>query len=200
MRWLRLVLLAVALAGAGAAGAAALGFFHTKGLAEARTIAAVEAGVLYRSDQPEGEHLKTLRDPYHIRTVVNLRENEPNSSWQKAEEEFCRANGIRYVQMAISQDGFTPAELAQFLQIVQDPASQPVLLHCEHGRNRTGFASAVYRIVVQHWTYEAAVDEAVDRGFHPHSDRGYDHFLRALGSGDDPFAPEPAAATDSPGT
>ena len=37
-------------------------------------------------------------------------------------------------------------EIAAFLNIVNDPASQPVYVHCVGGRHRTGVMTAVYRM------------------------------------------------------
>ncbi|TCW77437.1 protein-tyrosine-phosphatase [Burkholderia sp. SRS-46] len=45
----------------------------------------------------------------------------------------------------------------------------PVLIHCQHGADRTGLVSALYRIVYQGWTREQALDELQHGGygFHP---------------------------------
>lgn len=39
----------------------------------------------------------------------------------------------------------TPAQLTQFLALVNDPANQPVYVHCQGGRHRTGVMTAVSR-------------------------------------------------------
>ena len=148
----------------------------------------VQAGVLYRSGQPQGKALNALRDRYHVRTVINLRGDAPGEPWWKVEEEFCLANDIRLVNIALSPEGFTQPQMAQFLAIVQDPVCQPVLVHCEHGRNRTGYAVAVFHIAVQHWSYEAALAEAREYGF-PERAHGYEEYLRALAAGNSPLGP-----------
>ncbi|OMG69525.1 dual specificity protein phosphatase family protein [Burkholderia ubonensis] len=45
----------------------------------------------------------------------------------------------------------------------------PVLIHCQHGADRTGLVSALYRMVYQGWTREQALDELQHGGygFHP---------------------------------
>ncbi|MDR8726979.1 dual specificity protein phosphatase family protein [Burkholderia pseudomultivorans] len=45
----------------------------------------------------------------------------------------------------------------------------PVLIHCQHGADRTGLVSALYRVVYQGWTREQALDELQHGGygFHP---------------------------------
>jgi protein tyrosine/serine phosphatase len=42
---------------------------------------------------------------------------------------------------------------------------KPVLLHCEHGEDRTGLAVAAYRVVVSGWTKDEAMDEALKFGY-----------------------------------
>ena len=50
-------------------------------------------------------------------------------------------------------------EVVQFLKIVTDPAKQPVFVHCLHGADRTGTMVAVYRIIVEGWDKEKALEE-----------------------------------------
>jgi protein tyrosine/serine phosphatase len=49
--------------------------------------------------------------------------------------------------------------LAQFLQVVDDPANQPVFVHCVGGRHRTGVMTAAYRMARQGWTPDQAFQE-----------------------------------------
>jgi protein tyrosine/serine phosphatase len=60
-------------------------------------------------------------------------------------------------------------DAVRFLQIATDPARTPVLAHCQHGADRTGALSATYRVVVQGWTKEAAVQEMTEGGVGFHS-------------------------------
>jgi protein tyrosine/serine phosphatase len=45
----------------------------------------------------------------------------------------------------------------------------PTLLHCEHGSDRTGLITALYRITYEGWTKKAALSEMMEKayGFHP---------------------------------
>ena len=47
-------------------------------------------------------------------------------------------------------------------------ADGPVLVHCQHGADRTGTLMAAYRMVVQGWPREAAIKEMLegDYGYH----------------------------------
>jgi hypothetical protein len=60
-------------------------------------------------------------------------------------------------------------EAVRFLKIVTDPKRAPVLVHCQHGADRTGTMVAVYRIAVQGWSKDEAIREMTQGGFgfHP---------------------------------
>jgi tyrosine-protein phosphatase SIW14 len=158
----------------------------------AREVMEVAPGVLYRSGQPAGKALLDLRDRWHFRTVINLRRPDLQEMWQ-AEEAFCRASGICFISLPLEQK-FSDADLRFFLDTVQDPAAQPVLVHCEHGRRRTGYAVACFRIALQHWTYEAAMEEAFDFGYVSMYDSA-EKSLKALAAGWKPTSPGPPLAT-----
>ena len=45
---------------------------------------------------------------------------------------------------------------------------QPVLVHCQHGSDRTGTMVAIYRVVVDGWTKAEATNEMINGGFGYH--------------------------------
>jgi len=49
--------------------------------------------------------------------------------------------------------------------LAADERRVPVFVHCEHGADRTGIACAAYRIVVQGWSKQQAIDEMVNGGY-----------------------------------
>jgi protein tyrosine phosphatase len=60
-------------------------------------------------------------------------------------------------------------DVVKFLRIVTKPSLQPVLVHCQHGSDRTGTMIAVYRVIIDGWSKDNAVREMTDGGFgfHP---------------------------------
>lgn len=117
-------------------------------------------GVLYRSAQPDIERWEVLRDKYHIRTVVNFRPDDLGDEEMAFEKEFCKNNNIRLVRIVLGNDPPTPEQLDEFLTILKDPKNQPVLVHCELGRSRTGVMVAAYRIKCSGWSAEQAIKES----------------------------------------
>ncbi|HNX26688.1 MAG TPA: dual specificity protein phosphatase family protein [Phycisphaerae bacterium] len=117
-------------------------------------------GVLYRSAQPDPERWKVLRDQYHIHTVVNFRYDDPGDEGMMFEKQFCKDNNIKLIRIALDDAPPTEKELTEFLNIVKNPANQPVLVHCELGRSRTGVMVAAYRIKCDGWTAAKAIEES----------------------------------------
>lgn len=61
----------------------------------------------------------------------------------------------------------TRAELSEVVGIIRmNFATQSVFFHCLHGVDRTGMVAAAYRILIQAWPIEDAIDEMMDQGFH----------------------------------
>jgi protein tyrosine/serine phosphatase len=49
--------------------------------------------------------------------------------------------------------------IAKFLALVNDPANQPVYVHCIGGRHRTGVMTAIYRMTMDGWNSAKALAE-----------------------------------------
>ena len=55
-------------------------------------------------------------------------------------------------------------DIIKILRIIQS-ADAPVLIHCLNGSDRTGVVAAMYRIVLQNWSKEEALNEMVNGGY-----------------------------------
>ena len=112
---------------------------------------------LYRSAQPSVEGMKNLKT-MGIETVINLR------SFHSDRDEI-GDTGLAYEHIHMKAWHPEEEETVRFLQIVTNPKRSPVLVHCQHGADRTGTMCALYRIVVQGWTKEEALKEMMEGGF-----------------------------------
>ena len=90
-----------------------------------------------------------------FKSVVNLcLENDDDTARAKAA-------GMTSLRLKIVDNTApTMVQMKQFLDFATQPANQPVYVHCEQGRGRTGVAAAVYRMAVQGWTPARALAEA----------------------------------------
>jgi protein tyrosine phosphatase (PTP) superfamily phosphohydrolase (DUF442 family) len=116
---------------------------------------------LYRSAQPSLEGMKNLK-AVGIETIVNLR------SFHSERDEIGDA-GLAYEHIYIKAWHPEEEEAVRFLQIVTNPRRSPVLVHCQHGADRTGTMCALYRVAVQGWSKEEALKEMMQGGFGFHS-------------------------------
>jgi tyrosine-protein phosphatase SIW14 len=108
----------------------------------------------YRGAQPGGRDYADLA-AIGVKTVIDLQEYG-----DLTEPKMVEAAGMKYVRIGMNtRINPTQAQLEQFLQIVNDPASQPVYVHCAGGRHRTGVMTAVYRITGDGWSGDQAFKE-----------------------------------------
>jgi tyrosine-protein phosphatase SIW14 len=125
---------------------------------------------LYRSAQPlkEGFAYLAKQEPplprsSPIKTVLSLRALHEDASIAPT------APALRYERIRFNTWHPENQDIVKFLRIATTPELQPVLVHCQHGSDRTGTMVALYRIVVQGWSKEAALEEMTEGGygFHP---------------------------------
>jgi len=116
---------------------------------------------LYRGAQPKKEGFDELKK-LGIRTVVNLRTS-------RSDEEECRDAGLKYFPIPVKAREVGDEEVIEFLKVATNPENQPVFVHCRHGADRAGVMSAAYRVAVQGWSKEEAIEEMTRGGFRFHS-------------------------------
>ncbi|MBN1515916.1 dual specificity protein phosphatase family protein [Candidatus Sumerlaeota bacterium] len=116
---------------------------------------------LYRSAQPTAQGMKNL-EQMGIKTVVNLR------SLHSDKDELAGSD-LKSEHIAMKAWHTEQEDVVEFLKIVNDPERTPVLVHCQHGADRTGTICALYRITVQGWTKEEALKEMTEGGFGFHA-------------------------------
>jgi tyrosine-protein phosphatase SIW14 len=121
---------------------------------------------LWRGSQPD------IRDPEvfrklaqaGVKTVINLRHDH---------DDFpdLQRTDIAYVRIPMRAWHPQEEELVLFLAAVRralaDPSRSPVFVHCAEGKDRTGYAIAMYRIVEQRWDADSAIEEMFDYRYNP---------------------------------
>lgn len=118
---------------------------------------------LYRGAQPTAEGYRKLKE-LGVKTVINFRSNHD----YKTEVE---AAGLSYISLPVQADLFgseppTEEQTKAFFDVVLDPACRPVYFHCMGGKDRTGTLCALYRMEMQGWTTDEAIEEMQAFGFH----------------------------------
>ena len=112
---------------------------------------------LYRSAQPTEEGMANVKG-LGVVTVVNLR------SFHSDRDEIGSID-LRYEHIPMKAWHPEVEDVIRFLKIVTDEKRLPVLVHCQHGADRTGAMCAIYRVAVEGWTKEEAIREMKHGGY-----------------------------------
>ena len=119
---------------------------------------------LYRGPRPSS--FSVLRDA-GMKSVINLQSgyyDEWNDDTYETENgfEFGIADHIVHCS-----DFFPPKkwQVKKAIDLITN-SSGPTYIHCLHGKDRTGFMIAAYRIIVCKWPAERAINEMLSEGFH----------------------------------
>jgi len=135
----------------------------------------VQPGVLYRCGLQEFwqfENAIRKTRPKTIVTLVDDREIADTEKPQFKREIDTFADGSRGAtvrRIAIKLGGWPDGEQCeQFIRVVNDPAKQPVLVHCAQGVRRTGMMVAAYQMSILGYDKERAKQQLETFG---HSER-----------------------------
>ena len=128
---------------------------------------------LYRSALPDSA-AQPLLEKLQITTVINF--------LPKSDDVWLKTPGVNLVQLPYRTLHVNDADVLAALRAIQTAQAQgPVLMHCKHGSDRTGLMAAMYRVVVQDWSKEDALNEMTQGGFgeNSHHKDGAKYMLKA---------------------
>lgn len=129
---------------------------------------------LYRGAQPHIQSLTQLKT-IGITTIVDLRVEDAGMRAQEKKE--ADRLGIHFVSIPVGGwSNPTNDEIAKFLSLFDDHSK--VFVHCRLGEDRTGVFVATYRIAIQKWTAEQAINEMHYFGFNGLWHPGMTSFVR----------------------
>ena len=113
--------------------------------------------LLYRGAQPTVKGMKEL-ERLQVRTVINLRQIH-------SDRDELKDTSLRYEHIRMSPFHPEFEDMVEFLRVATQDRHGPFFVHCMRGADRTGTACAVYRIAVQGWSKDAAIEEMTEGGF-----------------------------------
>jgi hypothetical protein len=112
----------------------------------------------FRSAQPDATGFKGLSTTHGVRSVIN------------ADEPLATGLDLKLKRVRINTWNIKRKDVVTALQDLRRASRDaPVLLHCQHGADRTGMISALYRILYQGWSKVAALDEMQNGMFGYHA-------------------------------
>jgi protein tyrosine phosphatase (PTP) superfamily phosphohydrolase (DUF442 family) len=116
----------------------------------------VEDG-FYRGAQPTADGFKELAG-LGVKTVLDVSGG--------GDEALLKGGTLKLVHLPMNAFGLRDDRVLEALRVMADPSNRPLMVHCQHGADRTGALVALYRVVVQGWTKERAVEEMNRGGYH----------------------------------
>lgn len=116
---------------------------------------------LYRGAQPDAQGIKEL-ERLGVKTIIGLRSAHSDKA-------ILGDAKIAYEAIPMQAWNMREDDVVRFLQLATDKNRQPVFVHCQYGSDRTGVMCAAYRVAVDGWTKQQAIDEMTQGsfGFHP---------------------------------
>ena len=117
----------------------------------------------YRSAQPTTAGFQALAKDPGIKTVVSLRSFH-SDAWMLI------GTNIKLVRVPMNTWHLETEDVIWALAAIRKAEiTGKVLLHCQHGADRTGLISALYRVVFQGWSKDAALEEMQHGSFGYHA-------------------------------
>jgi protein tyrosine/serine phosphatase len=99
----------------------------------------------YRSSQPTMWQLRRVVKKLGIKTILNLKGNNPNSAYWAFEKEQCAKLGIRLVDIEIYSRETPWPENIRHAKEVFESIEYPMWMHCKAGADRTGIYATFYQ-------------------------------------------------------
>ncbi len=116
---------------------------------------------LYRSEQPTALGFRNL-EKLGIRTVINLRAFN-------SDDDEARGTNLRTERIRIYTWNIDDRHVVDVMRVLLRAEDGPFLIHCQHGADRTGLMSAMYRVLEQDWTVDDALAELTGGGYGYHA-------------------------------
>jgi len=108
----------------------------------------------FRGAQPQARDYAALA-AFGVKAVVDLQ-----YQGEAAEPQQVKAAGMKFYRIGMTSESKPSRQQVEaFLRIVDDPANQPVFVHCHGGRHRTGVMTAIYRLSHDGWNADRAFAE-----------------------------------------
>jgi protein tyrosine/serine phosphatase len=113
--------------------------------------------------------MKTV-ETFGIKEILNLRD-------MHSDKDDAKGTSLVLYRVETEADDLNEDQILEALNIIKN-AKGPILVHCRYGADRTGAVIAAYRVVMQGWSKDDAIDEMVNGGFGFH--KRYDNLIKRI--------------------
>jgi protein tyrosine phosphatase (PTP) superfamily phosphohydrolase (DUF442 family) len=117
----------------------------------------VDPGRVIRAAQPTSG-LKDMIREHKLASILNLRGGSPRDAFYSNEVRVAKEAGVDFYDFSMSASKRPKRlELLQLIDVM-NRCAYPLLIHCKAGADRTGLATAIYRMVILKEPPEKAVE------------------------------------------
>lgn len=148
-------------------------------LEHTKRLRVVTEGRVYRSGCLTADGFRDAIQKYGIKTVITFWDENPDpdlcanrfSCGPIKESDLCYEMDVTYkfIYVELLPEHRAGKErlkaVDDFLAVMDDEASYPVLIHCKAGLHRTGVMAAIYRMEYDGWSRAEALRELRSHGF-----------------------------------
>jgi len=108
----------------------------------------ITEGEAYRSAQLDREEFEYYINRYNIKSIINLRGENPRAPWYQEELSISAERNIKHYDISLSSSHEpTEEDVRQLIEIFRT-APRPVLIHCLAGADRSGLAAAMWKVII----------------------------------------------------
>lgn len=165
--------------------------YYRQSYSHGKRLRVVTPGKVYRSGCLTAQGFREAVNELGIRTIINLQDEAPDPTLPYSffdrsgitETQLCKELNVKFVFIPpdlIQRDKFPaerPQAIDQFLEVMDDPASYPVLIHCRAGLHRTGCVTAIYRMEYEGWSIARALQELKSHGFGEYASTSFNDYI-----------------------
>lgn len=108
----------------------------------------ITEGEAYRSAQLDREEFEYFINRYNIKSIINLRGENPEAPWYREEMVVSGERNIKHYDIALSSSREPTEEDVRKLIEIFRTAPRPVLIHCLAGADRSGLAAAMWKVII----------------------------------------------------
>lgn len=121
----------------------------------------VEPGI-WRSSQPNEVSIRRMKK-YGLKTIINLKTSKEVNNWERL---LAEESGINYYHFPMDCDHIPDEQtLKEIVDLMHDLANQPVLVHCQAGKDRTGLIIAFYKMKFSQEKFNDIYNELLMYGY-----------------------------------
>jgi len=120
----------------------------------------VQEGAIYRSGEPTPSATRRVVEQIGIKTIIDLGAHTPGTKEELTAQAVADELGVTRYRFGLIGDATgDPNDYVLALRIMNDPAHQPVWVHCAAGSERTGCLIALHRSINDGWDVDEAYAE-----------------------------------------